>query len=289
MEEKKKKSKRTIIIVIVIVSILIIMGGIAGTITYLNSPSYKYEQASKLEQAEQFEEALAKYKEIEGYENAKEKIKALTRKILHLDEVVELINQKVLYYNGGDDITLCQITFTEKEATIEKVKFNGNGQQKVSTNVYNWDLDTEKIIVNNELTIPYKVENGNITFEHGKYFTTEKVIEGIQGYWKLRKTTYVLGKFITSENNIYINGDKITAQNATKAAYGNADYYYNEPEEKPYSLEIGSIKATNGDGTISGTFMGFNFNIIENQIKVLHYDKVMERAESLPNVNSYVF
>lgn len=288
MEEKKKKSK-LIIIVVVVVAILVIMGGIVGVITYLNSPSYKYEQASKLEQAEQLEEALAIYKEIEEYDNAKQKIKALTRKVLHLDEVVKLVDHKVLYYNGGSNTTLCQITFTEQEATIEKVLFNGNGQQKVSTNVYNWDLDTEKIMVNDELTINYKVENGTITFEEGKYFTTEQVKEKIQGYWKLRKTTYVLGRFITSENNIYINGDKITAQNATKAAYGDADYYYNEPEEKTYSLNIGSIEAPNGDGTVSGTFMGFGFNIIDNEVKVLHYDKTMERADSLPNVNNYVF
>lgn len=288
MNQEKKKSKLKIII-LVIVAIVVIIGVAVGVIMYLNSPSYKYGQASKLEQVEQFEEALAIYKEIEEYDDSKEKIKTLTRKILHLDEVVKLIDEKVLYYNGGNDTTLCQITFTEQEATIVKVKFDGNGQQKLSTDVYNWDLDTEKIIVNDELSIEYKVENGNITFEEGKYFTTEQVIKGIQGYWKLRSTTYVLGKFITSEYNIYINGDKITAQSATEASYGDADYYYDKPEKKSYSLNIGEIKAPNKDGTISGTFMGFSFNIIDGQVKVLHYNKVMERAKSLPNVNSYVF
>jgi len=302
MEEKKKKSK----LIVIIITIVVIIGAIAGTvgvIKYLNSPSYKYEKANKLEQEEKFEDALAIYKEIEEYENSKEKIKVLKRKVLNLEGVANLINNKVLYYNGGDNTILCQITFTENEATIKKVKFSGNGQGVLSTNVYNWDLDTEKIIVNNELNIGYKVENENIifeagtykseneniTFEDGKYFTPEQVTEGIQGYWKLRKTTYVLGRFITSEHNIYINGDKITAQDATEASYGYADYYYSDPEEKTYSLDIGNIKATNGDGTISGTFMGFNFNIIDNQIKVLHYDKVMEKTDSLPDVNSYSF
>ena len=288
--DSKKSNKKLMIIIITIVIVIVVIAGVVGVITYLNSPSYKYEQANKLEQAEQFESALALYKEIEDYENSKEKIKTLTRKVLHLDEVIPLMNNKVLYYNGGDNTILCQITFTEQEAKIEKVKFSGNGQGILSTNVYNWDLDTEKIIVNEELSINYKVENGNIIFEEEKYFTQEQVIEGIQGYWKLRKTTYVLGKFIPSEDNIYIKGDKITAQSATKASNSNEyDYYYNEPTEKSYSLNIGNIKAKSEDGTTSGTFMGINFNIIDNQIKLLKYDKVMERADSLPDVNSYVF
>lgn len=288
MEEKKKKSKLIVIIVTIVVIIGVIAGAV-GVIKYLNSPSYKYEKANKLEQEEKFEDALAIYKEIEEYENSKEKIKMLKRKVLNLEGVADLINNKVLYYNDGDNTILCQITFTENEATIKKVKFSGNGQGILSTDVYNWDLDTEKIIVSEDLSIPYKSENENITFDDGKYFTPEQVTEGIQGYWKLRKTTYVLGRFITSEHNIYINGDKITAQDATEASYGYADYYYSDPEEKTYSLDIGNIKATNGDGTISGTFMGFNFNIIDNQIKVLHYDKVMEKTDGLPDVNSYSF
>lgn len=285
--EKEKKKVNVKIIVIIIIIIAIIAGG--GVIAYLKSPQYKYEKASKLEQSEQFEEALALYKEIEEYENSKEKEKTLTRKVLHLDEIVNLMNNKVLYYNGGNNTTLCQISFTEQDATIQRVAFNGNGQQKISTDVYNWDLDTEKIIVNEDLSISYKAENGNITFEDGKYFTTEQVIEGIQGYWKLKTTTYVLGRFAKNEYNIYINGDKITSQSAAEARYGNGDYYFYEPEEKSYTLDIGNIKAPNGNGTISGRFMGFNFNIIDNQIKVLHYDKVMEKTDKLPNENDYSF
>ncbi|MCI9177433.1 MAG: hypothetical protein HFJ28_02395 [Clostridia bacterium] len=287
---KEKKSKKQMIIILIVVLILIgVVAGSIGVIMYLNSPEYKYNQANQYEQKEQFEDALALYREIEEYNDSKEKIKKLTRKVLHLDEVVKLIDSKVLYYNGGDNTTLCQITFTEQEAKIEKVKFDGNGQQKVSTNVYEWDLDTEKIIVNNELNIGYKVENENIIFEAGKYFTTEQVKEGIQGYWKIKEMNYVLGRIIRSEYNIYIKNNKITAQSATEAAYGDADYYYNNPEEKTYSLDIGKIQAPNKDGTISGTFMGFSFNIIDGKVKVLHYGKVMEKTNKLPNVNSYKF
>ena len=281
-----KKSKAKIIIPIAIIPIVILI----MAVIYINTPNYKYNKASKLEQAEKYEDALSLYKEIDGYNDSKEKIKTLTRKTLHLDEVVELINNKALYYNGGNETTLCKITFASQDATIEKVTFDGNGQHKTETNTYKWDLDTEKIIIDNGININYKIENGNITFEEGKYFTIEQVREGLQGYWKLRETSYIkYFGFTVNEYNIFINGDKITAQSAAKSALEEGSYNYFGPEEKSYSLNIGEISAPNDDGTVGGLFYEYSFNIINNQITVLHFGKIMEKADSLPDVNCYAF
>ena len=199
------------------------------------------------------------------------------------NKVLKLINKQILYYNCGSDVELCQAIFNNDKVTINYIKYDGNGGH-VTANDYNWNVDNNNITINDDLKIPYNIENNNITFDKNAYFTPEEIQKGIQGYWKLDNTTYVLGQIIKGKVNIYINGNNITYQDATQSKYDPNEYFYSGPEEKTYTLENGQIQI-DSDAANSPYY----FNIIEGEVKVLYYYKVMERTDSLPDVNSYKF
>ena len=261
---------------------------------YENSANFvtecDYNLASSLFEAGDYEGAIAIFETIPDFKDSQEKIHSANKELMvqKYGPVLQAINGKTWVFNGGSDTILNKISFTDEEAEIAQVYYDGNGKHDNGSSTYSFTVDDSKILITmadgSEMEIPYTLDGDSINLEKDKYFTMEEIDAGIQGYWNLRSTNNLLGNNSTVEHNIYFNDGKVTSERAAEA-YGGApgEYYYYGPETGSYTLNFGGID------TEMRHCSDLFYNIIDGKVTVLHYDSVCTPYDHLPGENGYKF
>lgn len=203
-------------------------------------------------------------------------------------EVKTALAEGTWYFNGGSDTVLNNISFSEEEATIGQVYYDGNGKHDNGSAAYSYALDDENITVTmadeNELKIPYTLDNGAVKLGSGDYYIIEEIDAGLQGYWKMRKSEVLLGMKSENEKNIYINDGKVISEKASLAMGSDSgEYYYYGPYEGTYTLNFGGFDTDMSHGN------EWFFNIIDGKVTLLNYDTVCTPSDKLPGENGYSF
>ena len=262
---------------------------------YENSANYvsecDYSTASSLLEAGDYEGAIAIFESIPDFKDSQEKIRSANKELMiqKYGPVLQALNGKTWLFNGGSNTILNKISFTDEEAEIAQVSYDGNGKHDNGSNTFAFTVDDKKILITmadgSEMEIPYTLEGDSIKLEKDKYFTIEEIDEGIQGYWNVRSTfRNLLGKNSTSEDNIYFNDGKVISESATGATGGApGEYNYFGPETGSYTLNFGGINTEMRHGN------NWFFNIIDGKVAILHYDKVCSPYDHLPGENGYNF
>ncbi len=201
-------------------------------------------------------------------------------------DVIDLLEDETWFYNGGSDTLLNGVSFKEDTATIRQILFNGNGQQDNGSSDCAYTLDDNMIGIALEdggtLEIPYAVEGEAIILGNGEYFTTQEVIDGLQGNW-----TYSYNSFgLEYEYNLQINGDTYDVESANEG-FGLAagEYYYSGPYSGTFTVGFGSLDF---GSTVSECYK-WGFNIIDGEVTPIHFDHVCSRGNGLKGQNGYTF
>jgi tetratricopeptide (TPR) repeat protein len=262
---------------------------------YENSANYvsecDYNSASALFEAGDYEGAIAIFESIPDFKDSQEKIRSANKELMiqKYGPVLQALNGKTWLFNGGSNTILNKISFTDEEAEIAQVSYDGNGKHDNGSSNYTFTVDDKKILITmadgSEMEIPYTLEGDSISLEKDKYFTMEEIDKGIQGYWNVRSTfRNLLGKNSSREHNIYFNDGKVISESATEATGGApGEYYYYGPETGSYRLNFGVIDTEMRHGN------NWFYNIIDGKVTILHYDKVCSPYDHLPGENGYNF
>lgn len=196
------------------------------------------------------------------------------------EEVRVALQTEPYYFNGGSDILLNEISFSEENATIKQVKFTGNGASDQFTKTFPYSIKKNEIIVSvendAELKIPYTNIDGKLKLGTGDYYTIGEVKEGLKGYWKDRSSDVILGRKIESEDNFFVADDYITEESA------NQNYYF-EPRKYNYD------KLSHYGFNIINFFKGYFFNIIDNKPVFMHFDDPCTPTDGFPGPSGYHF
>lgn len=204
------------------------------------------------------------------------------------EDVVEALEQDTWYFNGGSNTTLKYLDFQSDSASLGEVHFDGHGANDDGSETYSYAINKSEITLSTTdgselLTIPYEMEAGTLTLEQG-YFSSADVKEGLLGYWRCRYTeANILGDVFTTEYNVYIDENHLTREYANEG-YGLADgeYYYSEPTEISYSLTNGGLDFNRG-------WFEYGFNIIDNQVVLMQFDRAYARGGGFRGINGYSF
>lgn len=197
--------------------------------------------------------------------------------------VIQQLAEETWFFNGGSNTTLNGITFTEDAATITQISFDGNGKHESGSFQYSYRIDDENITValkdGSELVIPYVAGEDGLKLGDHEYFTTSEVDAGLQGYWKVRTSS-----FGTNEHHIHFNNGTVQYEKAAAALGGaKGDYYYYGPYKGTYTLNFGGL-----DTDMSHGHEWF-FNIIDGTVTVLHYGDICSPSSGFPGENGYSF
>ncbi len=265
-----------------------------GLGNYENSADYMtecdYNSACALFDAGDYEGAIALFETIPDFKDSQDKIKSANKELMvqKYGPVLQALNGKTWLFNGGSDTILNKISFTDTEAEIAQVYYDGNGKHDNGSNTCPFAIDDKNILITmtdgTEMEIPYTLDGDKISLEEGKYFTMEEIEAGIQGYWNLRKTQNLLGKNAANEYNIYFNEGKVMSESAAKAFDGApGEYYYFGPDEGKYTLNFGGFDTEMRHGN------NWFYNIIDGKVTILHYDSVCTPYDHFPGENGYEF
>lgn len=201
-------------------------------------------------------------------------------------EVKAKLSGNTWYYNGGSNTVLNVITFTEENATISQLMFDGNGAHEESAGDFEYSVDDSNVVVKmadgSETSIPYTLEGEDFKLGGGDYFTLEEVDAGIQGIWSTGKySSTVIGRSLASLHEIQFSDGMVSSQNATSSEENGTYYSVHDPTS--YSL---------GNGTLETDMMQGNswfFNIIDGTPTILHYDKVCQPVDSFTDVTKFSY
>ena len=201
-------------------------------------------------------------------------------------EVKAKLSGNTWYYNGGSDTVLNVVTFTEENATISQVTFDGNGAHEESAGDFEYSVDGSNVVITmadgSETSIPYTLEGEDFKLGGGDYYTLEEVDAGIQGIWSTGKyTSTVVGRSMASLQEIQFNDGKVSAQNAT-VAEGNPAYY-NVYDPTSYTLGNGTLQTEMMHGS------SWYFNIIGGSPTILYYDRVCQPADAFSDVTKFSY
>ena len=204
------------------------------------------------------------------------------------EDVIDALKGMTWYYNGGSNTKLNSISFTETEAAVSQVYFDGNGRHENGTSSAPFIVDDAAIHVTDfdgkEVDIPYTLENASIKLGNGEYYTAEEVKEGLLGYWKTRRSETILGSKTSTEKNIHIEDRTLTSEKASLAnGSTSGEYYYYGPYTGSYKLTFGGFDTDMSHGS------EWFFNIIKGEVTLLNYDQVCTRSNGLPGENGYSF
>ena len=120
---------------------------------YENSAKYvtecDYNIATALFDAGDYEAAIAIYETITDYNDSAAKIQAANKELMYqkYGTVLTALNGNTWFFNGGSDTILNGISFTESDATIAQVYFDGNGKHDNGSNTYSYVVDDNNIII----------------------------------------------------------------------------------------------------------------------------------------------
>lgn len=267
--------KKIIPLLLVAVSVLVMFTGCNKS---------DYNEAVTLMENGQYEQAIAIFTELGDYNDSQNKL-AQAQKYL---EVKKALIAGTWFYEATSVNAVHCLQFAEDKATISNPWFDGNGYHEgteKSQPTYKI-TDTEIKLINEDETetaIPYTFENNKLALADG-YFTSEMVKEALQGYWKLRRTQYLIGTFSTDESNICFEGDKVTYENATEARYEDGYYYYG-PYSGTFEIGLGKFETDMEHGD------RWFFRIDDGEVQLLYYDNVCTKSDAteLPGEDGYSF
>ena len=249
-----------------------------------------YNIASALFDAGEYEASIEIFTKISDFKDSSSKIQMANKEIMMLKygEVIKALNGNAWFFNGGSDTILNQISFTEEKATIGQVYFDGNGKHDNGNNSYPYIVDDKKILITtvdgSEIEINYTFSDGVISLGEKKYFSTDEIEKGIQGYWNSRNSSVVLGIKTVSDKNIYFdNGNVISERAALANGSTTGEYYYYGPYAGTYTINFGGFDTDMMHGN------EWFFNIIDGEVVVLNYDHVCVPSDGLPGEDGYSF
>lgn len=259
-----------------------------------NSANYvkecDYNIATALFEAGDYEAAIAIYETITDYDDSAEKINAAKKELMHANygDVLAALDGKTWFFNGGSDLILNGISFSDEEATIAQVYYDGNGKHDNGSNKYPYVVDDNNIIITmadgSEMEIAYSLSGKDISLGNNEYFSTEEVDAGIQGYWNIRDASNIFGMKTVTDKSIYFNNGNVVSEQASLAYGGtNGEYYYYGPYEGKYTLNFGGLDTDMEHGD------EWFFNIIDGKVTVVNFTHVCKPSDKLPGENGYKF
>lgn len=245
-----------------------------------------YQSAEVLYASGDYEGAITIYESISGYQDADDKLVSAKKELMYQQygDVIEALTADTWYFNGGDDTTLNSISFTDAEATIGQVYFDGNGKHDNGSNSYAYVLDDAGISLTmadgSTLDIAYTTDGDSISLGDGEYFTADEINADIQGYWTMSNSE----SWGTTEKNIYFNSGSVVSEKASEAqGYDDGSYYYYGPYEGTYTINFGGFDTEMSHGS------EWFFNIIDGKVTVLNYDHICTPSDGLPGEDGYSF
>lgn len=234
-----------------------------------------YMAAEDLYNSGDYDGAISLYESISGFSDADTKVDSIKQEQMRekYKDVIAALSKETWYFNGGSDTVLNSISFTDSEATIAQVYYDGNGIHDNGSNSGDYVIEDDKISVTvadgSTIEIDYSIEGDKISLGKGEYLTTTEVDAGIQGYWILEDDTF--GKHI---NEIHLDNGNVTSESAA-AAYDEDGYFYYGPDNGTYTINFGGL---NTDMRHGGEWF---WNIINGSPTMLHYGGVCSKTDKL--------
>ena len=117
---------------------------------YENSANYvsecDYSTASSLLEAGDYEGAIAIFESIPDFKDSQEKIRSANKELMiqKYGPVLQALNGKTWLFNGGSNTILNKISFTDEEAEIAQVSYDGNGKHDNGSNTFAFTVDDKK-------------------------------------------------------------------------------------------------------------------------------------------------
>lgn len=246
--------------------------------------SMDYDKAVKMYNEGNYAEAMAKFEELGDYKDSSEK--ALRSK-LNLNG----LNEGVWFFEAASESEVNVLTFSNDMAVIKPIYYNGNGKQLMPENLYNYKVNSEQISVTladgSKMDIPYFVNEGALILGNGEYFTPQQVDDGLQGYWGIKKGTYIqiLDHTSYSENIYYFDNGTVKSEGATKADYyGNSnEYYYSGPTSGTYTID------ENGLNVKAGNYPEYGFVISNGKVVMNSFGDILSVYDGFKGINGYSF
>lgn len=239
----------------------------------------KYAEAKELFEAADYEAAKVLFTELADYEDSAQMIQECEKELMYqtYGDVIAALTTGTWYFNGGSDTVLNSISFTDSEAAIAQVYYDGNGKHDNGSNSYEYVIDDANISLTmadgSTMDIAYSVDGDKVSLGNGEYLSAEEVDAGLQGFWTLSYNSF--GK---KEYNIHLDNGSVTAESAAGAAGG---YYYYGPYEGTYTINFGGLDTEIMHG---GEWF---WNIIDGAPTMLHYDRVCSPSDHLPGEDGY--
>jgi hypothetical protein len=243
-----------------------------------------YNEAIELMNNGNYEQAIVLLEELGDYEDAAAKLAEAQNK----NNIVKALNEGVWYFEADSVNAVNRLLFSDGKATITQAFFDGNGYHESSTvtNLTYKITDAEIVLVKEDLSeikVAYTVDDNGVKLDDA-YFTPEMIEDGIQGYWKLRKSSFLLGRLLTNEYNIYFNKGNVESESAAEArGYDDGSYYYYGPYEGTYTIDFGKFETNMDHGD------QWFFRIDEGEVQVMHYGDACTKSDKLPGEDGYSF
>lgn len=251
----------------------------------------KYMYAEALYNAGSYEEALKLYNEIPNHLDSEEKAASAAREIMYITyaDVFAALNEGAWFYASDSVNAVNVITFTNENANMRQIYYDGNGQHTTADNLCNYAVDDTKISVTladgSAMDIPYTAAEGAITLGSGEYFTPQQVDAGLQGYWGIKDTSYnPITGFSTSEYIYNFNKGKVTFEKAAEAyGYDDGSYYYYGPYSGTYTVTA--------DGLVvdARNEWQFGFVISEGKVAMSRCGKTLSVYKGFKGEDGYSF
>lgn len=249
----------------------------------------KYLYAEDLLEAGAYADAIAAYEALSGYKDAAEKIEEAKTLLMYetYADVFAALTQGVWFYEATSVNAVNVISFTQEEAKIKQIYYDGNGPHTTAENACAYVVDGENVTVTladkSELQIAYTMDGGAVTLAEG-YFTAEQVEEGLQGYWGLKDISYnAITGFVTSEYIYNFEDGKVTFESATLAYGSRSQYYYYGPYEGTYKV------TENGLEVEARNEWQFGFIISEGKVAMCRCGKKLTTYEGFKGKNGFSF
>lgn len=251
--------------------------------------SSDYKKAMSMYENGEYKEAAEIFAKLGDYEDSAEMAVKAEKQwaLVTYADVFETLKQETWYFNGGSDTTLNYLTFTDEEATVGQVYFDGNGIHENGSNACAYVVDDTSVTITmadgTEMAISYEKGDAGITLDK-EYVSFSDVKKGLMGYWKSTSKKTIIGILSVSEDNIYVGEDTLESESASLAYGGsNGEYYYYGPYKGTYTLGIGCFETEMKHGD------AWFFNIIDGKPTMLHYDKVCTPTDGFPRKDGYSF
>lgn len=235
-------------------------------------------------EAGDFKAAAEYYASCGDYEDAQAQAAAAELEQMKLDyaPVLAALDNGIWYYDDTSVNVLNSLTFSGTEAILTETWYDGNGRHPGEGEAVSFTVDDSNITIQAQepLVIPYQLTDDKIELGTGDYFSVEQAEEAIQGYWKLYKLNFVLGRITASEYNMYIENGTIKEENASTSAYGNGYFYYG-PHEGTYVFDATGLVVTMHNGDFYGIL------IEEGVIVPCQFANCFKPSDGLPGEDGY--